>query len=135
MHRTLTTCTATIENCVFRKGMILPKREDGFFPEREDLPLLEVTVEMGLWYGLTSDCSNSDQDCKRGKEYCKYCYYCFLYNCHCQNKYSTASLISKLEPIYCLTKIHRILQENQCSVARSNRRRKAEKLKDFISYR
>ena len=67
MHRTLTTCTATIKNCVFRKGMILPKREDGFFPEREDLPLLEVTVEMGLWYGLTSDCSNSDQDCKRGK--------------------------------------------------------------------
>ena len=25
--------------------MILPKREDGFFPEREDLPLLEVTAK------------------------------------------------------------------------------------------
>ena len=32
--------------------MILPKREDGFFPEREDLPLFEVTAETGLWYGL-----------------------------------------------------------------------------------
>ena len=32
--------------------MILPKREDGFFPEREDFPLLEVTAETGLWYGL-----------------------------------------------------------------------------------
>ena len=30
--------------------MILPKREDGFFPEMEDLPLLEVTAETGLWY-------------------------------------------------------------------------------------
>ena len=33
--------------------MILLKREDGFFPEREDLPLLEVTAETCLWYGLT----------------------------------------------------------------------------------
>ena len=32
--------------------MILPKREGGFFPEREDFPLLEVTAETGLWYGL-----------------------------------------------------------------------------------
>ena len=32
--------------------MILPKRVDGFFPEMKDLPLLEVTAEMGLWYGL-----------------------------------------------------------------------------------
>ena len=32
--------------------MILPKREDGFFPELEDLPLLQVTTETGLWYGL-----------------------------------------------------------------------------------
>ena len=32
--------------------MILPKRQDGFFPEREDLPLLEVTAETGLWDGL-----------------------------------------------------------------------------------
>ena len=39
---------------VFRKEMILPKREDEFFPEREDLPLLEVTAETGLWYGLLS---------------------------------------------------------------------------------
>ena len=29
-------------NFVFRKGMILPKWEDGFFPEMEDLPLWEV---------------------------------------------------------------------------------------------
>ena len=36
--------------------MILPKREDGFFPEREDLPLLEVTAETGLWYGLEVFC-------------------------------------------------------------------------------
>ena len=36
--------------CVFR--MILPKQENGFFPEREDLPLLEVTAEIGLWYRL-----------------------------------------------------------------------------------
>ena len=34
--------------CVFRKGMILPKQEDGFFLEREDPPLLEVTAETGL---------------------------------------------------------------------------------------
>ena len=32
--------------------MILPKWEDGFFPEMEDLPLLEVTAETGLWCGL-----------------------------------------------------------------------------------
>ena len=32
--------------------MVLPKREDGFFPKREDLLLLEVTAETGLWYGL-----------------------------------------------------------------------------------
>ena len=31
--------------------MILPKQENGFIPEMEDLPLLEVTAEMGLWYG------------------------------------------------------------------------------------
>ena len=28
--------------------MILPKREDVFFPEREGLPLLEVTAETGF---------------------------------------------------------------------------------------
>ena len=38
--------------CVFRKGIILPKREDRFFTEREDLPLLELTAETGLWYRL-----------------------------------------------------------------------------------
>ena len=32
--------------------MILPKQKDGFFPEREDLPLWEVTAQTGLWYGL-----------------------------------------------------------------------------------
>ena len=32
--------------------MILPKREDRFFPEKEDLPLLELTAETGLWYRL-----------------------------------------------------------------------------------
>ena len=32
--------------------MILPKLEDGFFLEREDLPSLEVTAETGWWYGL-----------------------------------------------------------------------------------
>ena len=32
--------------------MILPKQEDGFFLEREDLTLLEVTAEGGFWYGL-----------------------------------------------------------------------------------
>ena len=32
--------------------MILPKTEDRFFPEKEDLHLLEVTVETVLWYGL-----------------------------------------------------------------------------------
>ena len=26
-----------------------PNREDGFFPESEDLPLLEVTAKTGLW--------------------------------------------------------------------------------------
>ena len=35
--------------------MILPKREDGFFPEMEDLPLLEVTAETGLWYLRTEE--------------------------------------------------------------------------------
>ena len=67
MHRTLTTCTATIENLCLPKGDDSSETGRRFFPEREDLPLLEVTVETGLWYGLTSDCSNSDQDCKRGK--------------------------------------------------------------------
>ena len=32
--------------------MILPKREDEFFPKQEDLLLLEVTAETALWYGL-----------------------------------------------------------------------------------
>ena len=32
--------------------MTLPKREDGFFPEREGLPLSEVAAETSLWYGL-----------------------------------------------------------------------------------
>ena len=32
--------------------MILPKWEDGFFPEMEDLPLLEVTAETGLWLSV-----------------------------------------------------------------------------------
>ena len=53
MHRPLTFLGAQrqFNFFVFRKGMILPKREDGFFPEMEDLPLLEVTAETGLWYG------------------------------------------------------------------------------------
>ena len=34
----------------FRKGMILLKWEEGFFPKREDLPLLEVTAKTGLWH-------------------------------------------------------------------------------------
>ena len=46
--------------CVFRKGMILPKQEDGFFPEREDLPLLEVTAKMGLWYRLIEKAITSE---------------------------------------------------------------------------
>ena len=33
--------------------MIIPKWEDGFFPEKEYLLILEVTAETGLWYGLT----------------------------------------------------------------------------------
>ena len=53
MHRTLTTCAQQqFKFFVFRKGMILLKQEDGFFPEMEDLPLLEVTAKTGLWYGL-----------------------------------------------------------------------------------
>ena len=47
--------------------------------------------------------------------------------------YSTASLIRKVEPIYYLTKIDQILQENQCGQER--KRKQAEKLEDFISYR
>ena len=35
-----------------KKGMVLVKRENGFFPERGDLPTLEGTVTTGLWYGL-----------------------------------------------------------------------------------
>ena len=41
--------------CVSRKGMILLKWEDRFFPGREDLHLLEVTAEVSLWYGLFFD--------------------------------------------------------------------------------
>ena len=40
--------------------MILPKQEDGFFPEREDLPLLEVTAKMGLWYRLIEKAITSE---------------------------------------------------------------------------
>ena len=47
--------------------------------------------------------------------------------------YSTASLKRKVEPIYYLTKIDRILQENQC--VQERKRKKAEKLEDFISYK
>ena len=32
--------------------MIIPKREDAFFLEREYFPLLEVTAEMGFSYRL-----------------------------------------------------------------------------------
>ena len=32
--------------------MVLVKRENGFFPERGDLPTFEGTVTTGLWYGL-----------------------------------------------------------------------------------
>ena len=53
IYRTLVTCTVTIQILCLPKGMILLKREDGFFPEREDLPLLEVTAETGLWYRLS----------------------------------------------------------------------------------
>ena len=47
--------------------------------------------------------------------------------------YSTASLKRKVEPIYYLTEIDRILQENQCGQER--KRKKVEKLEDFISYK
>ena len=47
--------------------------------------------------------------------------------------YSTASLKRKVEPIYYLTKIDRTLQENQC--VQERKRKKAEKLEDFISYK
>ena len=43
--------TQQFKFCVFRKGMILPKREDGFLPEREDLPFLEVTAKLSTKYG------------------------------------------------------------------------------------
>ena len=43
--------------CIFQKGMILPKQEDGLFPDREDLPLLEVIAKMGLWYRLLKCCT------------------------------------------------------------------------------
>ena len=46
MHR-----TQQFKFCVFRKEMILPKREDGFLPEREDLPCLEVTAKLSTKYG------------------------------------------------------------------------------------
>ena len=48
-------CQNAQRNCDFRifpKGKILLKQEDRFFPEQEDLPLLEVTAETGLWDGL-----------------------------------------------------------------------------------
>ena len=54
MHRTLTTYAQwQFKFSVFQKGMILPKPEDGFFPEREGLLLLKVTAETVLWYNLT----------------------------------------------------------------------------------
>ena len=56
-------------NFVFRKGMILLKQEDKFFPERKDLPLLEVTTKTGLWYVQTgkhghgcTNCSNLEME-------------------------------------------------------------------------
>ena len=41
--------------CVSQKGMILLKWEDRFFPRTNNLHLLEVTAEVGLWYGLFFD--------------------------------------------------------------------------------
>ena len=40
--------------------MILSKREDRSFPEREDLPFLEVTAETSLWCELASYASKID---------------------------------------------------------------------------
>ena len=42
--------------------MILSKREDRFFPERENLPFLEVTAETGLWYGLFKTLNNMNPE-------------------------------------------------------------------------
>ena len=57
-----------------------------------------------------------------------------LYYCHCQYKYSTASLISKVESFITLPK--HIGCITKTSVASKERKRKqAEKLEDFISYR
>ena len=39
-----------------RRWFFHPNREDGFFPESKDLPLLEVTAKTGLWW-LHTDCS------------------------------------------------------------------------------
>ena len=39
--------------------MILQKQEDGFFLEREDLTLLEVTGKAGLWNRLLRGLSGS----------------------------------------------------------------------------
>ena len=36
-----------------KQPRVLLNTEDGFFCERKDLPLLEVTTETGLWYELT----------------------------------------------------------------------------------
>ena len=68
------------------------------------------------------------------KQCWKYCYYYYLCYCHCQYKYSTASSISKVEQFVILPKC--IGSFKKASVASKERKRKqAEKLEDFISYR
>ena len=48
--------------------MCLPKGDDSFetgrpiFPERENLPFLEVTAETGLWYGLFKTLNNMNPE-------------------------------------------------------------------------
>ena len=78
----------------------------------------------------------SHQDCSNPKKHgCKYCYYYYLYYYCCQYKCPTASSISKVETIYCLTKIQPSVSvkcsRNQCGVGRGEKKAEAEKLGDF----
>ena len=62
--------------------------------------------------GFTSDCCNSDEDCKRGKNVASIAITTSSTTVIVKTKIQ--SLISKVKPIYYLTKINRILQVNQC---------------------
>ena len=64
--------------------------------------------------GFTSEYSNSDQDCTRGKNVASTAITTTSATVIVNTNTQPQVQVSRVEPIYYLTKIHRILQEKQC---------------------